>query len=117
MPANLSSVANIEVNDRTVTIRLSTREKIAGLHGDLVIPRSRIRKAYAAANGFRELPGMRAPGTGLPTIIAMGTWRGKGKTYSNVTRGEALVLDLRDHEYTRAVITTPDARAIAAQLG
>ena len=33
----------------------------------------------AVQQPFRELSGLRAPGTGLPGVIALGTWRGRGQ--------------------------------------
>jgi hypothetical protein len=54
---------------------------------------------------------MRAPGTGLPEVIAVGTRRGGfGKDFAAVHgRGPAVVVELDNCEFERLVVTMDDA--------
>ena len=57
------------------------------------------------------LRGIRAPGTGLPKVIAIGTRRGGfGKDFAAVHgKGPAVVVELENTEYGRLVVTADDA--------
>ena len=62
--------------------------------------------------------GFRAPGTGVPGLIALGTWRGRrGRQFWNVRRGRrVLVIDLRGSGLTRLVLQIPEPEAVAERL-
>ena len=64
----------------------------------------------AVEDPWTELRGIRAPGTGLPGVIAVGTRRGPfGKDFAAVHgKGAGVVVELRDHEFERLVLTVPD---------
>ena len=65
-----------------------------------------------------ELRGWRAPGTGVPNVIAVGTRRGGfGKDFAAVHgTGPAVVVELDGAEYGRLVLTADDAEAAAAPV-
>ncbi len=69
----IESVQNIE-------LFLSTWEKIASLHGNLVASKSDLISRKVVEKPFRSglLKGVRAPGTGIPFYILLGTMRYKG---------------------------------------
>ena len=69
-------------------------------------------------DAWPELRGMRAPGTGLPGVIAVGTRRGGfGKDFAAVHgKGPAVVVELAGTEFGRLVVTTDDADATAAAI-
>lgn len=109
----------VQVGETVVVLHLSTLERLGALHGDVVIPRPSIRSARVAANPWSELRGLRAPGTGWPGRIALGTWRGRfGRDFFAVFgREPAVVLELRDQRFARVVVSVPDPGAIVAALG
>jgi hypothetical protein len=61
---------------------------------------------------------MRAPGTGWPGVIALGTRRGSfGKDFAAVSRDRpAVVLELDDAEFSRLVLCVADPDAAAAAV-
>jgi hypothetical protein len=67
---------------------------------------------------FRDLRGIRAPGTGLPGVIALGTWRYRGgKDFAALYRGgPALVIELDGAEYRRLLVSAHDAVALREEL-
>ena len=96
--------------------------------------RSRRPRASTATSGSRsravtavrvvgdawpELRGIRAPGTGVPEVIAVGTRRGGfGKDFAAVHgKGPAVVVELEGAEYGRLIVTSDDAAAVAAAIG
>jgi len=60
---------------------------------------------------------MRAPGTGVPGTLAVGTWRGGfGKDFAVVHgHGPGVVVEVAGEEYVRLLVST-DADVIATHL-
>ena len=110
----LSGVASVDLQGDEVVIRLTPIEKLGALHGDLSVPRAAVRAVDIEPQPFSKLRGLRAPGTGWPGRIALGTWRKRGgkKDFVAVYRGRpAVVLTLDDDAgYDRLVISvdSPD---------
>lgn len=115
-------MADVAFLDDVVVVRLSPWEKVGALHGDFTVPRRAVLSVRVTDTPFRELRGIRAPGTGFPGLIALGTFRGRRRKpdFCAVYRGRpALVIDL-DPEFAafeRLMLSTraPDriAEAIA----
>jgi hypothetical protein len=94
-------------------------EKLEAVHGNLALPTADITSVRAVRNPWPELRGIRAPGTGIPRVLAAGTRRGSfGKDFSVVHgAGEAVVVELNDEAaYHRLVVTMPDSAAVAARI-
>jgi hypothetical protein len=103
-------MAKLIINDRNVTVSLSVVEKLEALHGDVTVPRSAVAQVRTVPDGMVEVHGLRAPGTGLPGVIKVGTWRNReGNTFA-VCHGRrpAIVLDLVGASYNRLVVTLDD---------
>ncbi|MGB8963636.1 MAG: hypothetical protein WCC38_16990 [Pseudonocardiaceae bacterium] len=103
-------MAKLIINDRDVTVSLSAVEKLEALHGNVVVPRSAVAQVRTVLNGMVEVHGLRAPGTGLPGVIKVGTWRSREGTTFGVCHGcrSAIVLDLVGAPYDRLVVTLDD---------
>jgi hypothetical protein len=69
-------VAQLLVTDDVVTVSLSAIEKAEAVHGDVSVPRTAVVSAQVVPDGMDEVHGLRVPGTGLPGVIMVGTWRG-----------------------------------------
>jgi hypothetical protein len=104
-------------NDELV-LRLSRWEKLGAFHDDIRVPRSAVQSVSVSPRPFKELRGMRAPGTGWPGLIALGTWRGSGgRDFVALYRGKAAVIVvLRDAPYQRLLVSADDAEAVAAAI-
>lgn len=111
-------MAQIGITDSEVTVSLSVAEKVEALHGDVTVPRSAVAGAQAVPDGMVEVHGLRMPGTGLPGVIMVGTWRGPDGVTFAVCHGErpAVVLDLKGASYDRLVVTVDDPDATASEL-
>jgi len=90
----------------------------AYVRGDGVVPLSKIRFVRATNDPWAEVRGVRAPGISLGHRIALGTRRHKlGKDFVAVYgNGPAVVLELADFEFSRFVISDPDAESVAAEI-
>src|ERR1700722_18111724 len=97
---------------------MSEVEKFEAMHADVRVPLNTVRTVRVADDAWPELRGIRAPGTGIPGVIAVGTRRGSfGKDFAVVHgRERAIVVELDGAAYSRIILTTPDADNIAADV-
>src|SRR5688572_15303743 len=73
-------VAKLIMEQQDLVVRLSLLEKVGAFRrGDVRVPKSSVRDVRVTVRPFAELRGFRAPGTGVPGLIALGTWRQRGR--------------------------------------
>jgi hypothetical protein len=113
-------VAELQVEGDELVLHMTTLEKAEGFHGDIRVPLSSVRAVRTEPTAWsqRVLRGMRAPGTGMPKVVMVGTRRGDfGKDFAAVHgTGPAVVVDMVGAEYHRFVVTADDAGAVAVRL-
>lgn len=111
-------MGSLIVEGDQLVLRLSWLEKLAGFRDDVRVPRPAVREVRYAPDAWSELRGIRAPGTGWPGVIAVGTRRGSGVKDFAVVHGKrpAVVVELDGAEYDRLVVTADDADAEATEL-
>ena len=111
-------MATLRVESTDLVLRLSRWEKLGGLHGDIRVPRSAVEDLRVSRKPFGDLRGIRAPGTGLPRRIALGTWRYRGgKDFAALYGGKpAVIVRLREGPFQRLLVSAEDADAVAAAL-
>ena len=90
-------------------LKLSMWEKIGGLHKDLVISKDLLVKKTVFQNPWTKevLKGVRAPGTGIPYVILLGSMRYKGgKDFTAIyKRRPVTVYEFKDSTYKRWIVT------------
>ena len=111
-------MADLEVEGDELVLHLRAIEKAEGAHGDIRVPLSTVTAVRSVDDPWPELRGIRAPGTGLPNVIAVGTRRGDfGKDFAAVHgKGPAVVVELAGAAYGRLVVTADDAAARATSI-
>ncbi len=111
-------MADWEIDGDRLALRLTGEEHLEGMHRDVVVPRSSVAAVRVTEDVWSELRGIRAPGTGIPGVIAVGTRRGSfGKDFAVVHgKGRGVVVELTDQPFARIVITTPDPEEVVARL-
>jgi hypothetical protein len=111
-------VATLVVEGSEVIVKMAEIEKFEAVHTDVHVPLSAVRAVRVVDDAWPELRGIRAPGTGIPGVIAVGTRRGSfGKDFAVVHGKEmAVVIDLDGASYARLIVTTPDATNVAEAI-
>ena len=115
-------MAQLTIEGDDLVVRMNALEKLGAFHGDVRVPLRAVRNVRASEAPYRELRGIRAPGTGWPGRIAIGTRRYRGgKGFACVVgKQPAVVVELEDAAYGRLVVGSQDpdgdARRIAAAL-
>jgi len=114
----LDGMADLTVDGNELVLHLHAVEKAEGFHADIRVPLTAVDSVRAVDDAWPELRGIRAPGTGVPDVIAVGTRRGGfGKDFAAVHgRGQAVVVELTGAEYGRLVLTCDDAPGVATKV-
>jgi hypothetical protein len=111
-------VAELRAEGDELVVHMGPLEKAEAFHGDLRLPLSAVTEVRVVDDPWPELRGIRAPGTGLPGVIAVGTRRGNfGKDFAAVHgKGPAVVVGLEGAEFGRLVLMSNDAAATASAV-
>ena len=104
-------MADLQIQGDQLVLHLRALEKAEGAHGDIRVPLTAVTAVRSVDDPWSELRGIRAPGTGVPNVIAVGTRRGKfGKDFAAVHgKGPAVVVELEGSDYGRMIATLDDA--------
>lgn len=110
-------MAQIQLMDTGIKVKLSVWEKIGALHGDLFIPVTSLRGAVLAEKSWYRGLGARIPGTFVPFLAIYGTYRWKNRDFAAWHRGQqVLQLNLSGKPYSRLFIGVADAAALADEI-
>ena len=111
-------MADLYVDGDELVLHMRALEKAEGVHGDIRVPFSAVTAVRSVDDAWPELRGLRAPGTGVPNVIAVGTRRGSfGKDFAAVHgKGPAVVVELDGRRVQRLVVTADDAAARARAI-
>jgi hypothetical protein len=112
----------LQLSDDALTIALEGWERVWALRRRVIIPRAKIVHAEWHAEPFAIHASLRLAGTGLPRVIAAGTFFGQGMKQflylrrphglRRVTAENALVLDLHGMFYGRVVLSSSEEDAV-----
>jgi hypothetical protein len=114
-------MAELAIHEDELVVRLSPLERVAALHRDIRVPLAAVQAVCAEPDPWAALRGMRAPGTGLPGVMAFGVRRmtGARPDFAAVWgRRPAIRIELvPGSQFGRLVITVtdPDATMIAVR--
>lgn len=112
-------MAELVIEGSDLVVRLSRFEKVGALRGDVRVPLSSISDVGVAAESGRARRGLRAPGTGLPSVLYLGNWwhRGGWDFLAIQPRKPAVRVDLTPGgRYVRLLVTVPDPERTAAKI-
>ena len=103
-------MAKLEVKDEFVLLNLSKLEALGACHRSLKMPLSELLEVEFEENPWtnKTMRGMRAPGTGIPYIIMLGTLRNlKGwKAFCAIyKRKPVAVLNWKSGQFNQWIIT------------
>jgi hypothetical protein len=102
-------MARVLEEGNNLKLSLSFWEKIGGVHKDLVVSKDTLLKKTVHQNPWSKevLRGVRAPGTGIPYVVLLGTMRFKGgKDFTAIyKRKPVTVYEFKDCSFKRWIVT------------
>jgi hypothetical protein len=104
-------VARLVVDGNDLVVRLSLLEKLGAFAGhDPRVLVTSVQIVRVSEDPWRDLRGMRAPGTGFPGVIMLGTTRGRGVRDFAAVYGHrrGVVVELKGATWTRFLISCRD---------
>jgi hypothetical protein len=107
-------MADLVVDGHELVVRLSLLERLGALRGsDVRLPLTAVARVRVTESPWREVRGIRAPGTGIPWLMALCTLRGSGfRDFAAIYgRRPAVVVEATGAQYQRLVISRTDADA------
>jgi len=106
-------MASLQADSDTLTLVLSRAEKLQALHSDLTVPLVHVVSIEPVADLWSQLRGIRAPGTGIPRRLLLGTTRYQGGRDFCIARFNTagIVVTLRDEAFSRLLVSTPSLDA------
>jgi hypothetical protein len=111
-------MARVAIEGDELVVRLRWLEKLGAFRSNVRVPLAAIRDVRVATHPWAELRGIRAPGTGFPGLISLGTRRGRsGKDFAAVyRRTAAVVIELEGAGFRRLVVSAADPEGMAARV-
>jgi hypothetical protein len=94
-------------------------ERVGALRGGMRIPLDRIREVRVSEQPFAAIRGLRAPGTAIPGVVALGTWRSRrhGRSFVAAYRGRpALVIEFDGGSVDRVIVSIDDAAQLRDRI-
>lgn len=112
-------MASLRVHPDRLEIQLSPAEKALALRReDISVPRSAIRSVTITDDPWIWIRGIRAPGSLVPLVLAVGTWKFHGGKDFLVIKNkrQAVIIDIADGEYARHIVSTNHAADLVRAL-
>lgn len=111
-------MARLLIEKENLHLSLSGWEQFGSLHADIRVPLRHVVKVEVSDSPWRLLRGIRAPGTGLPRVIMLGTmrWNKKKDFCAIYRRRPVVVVHLRDEAFARLIVTSDQAESTALRL-
>ena len=112
-------MAILVVEGADVVVRLSWLERLGACRrSNPRAPLANVKEIRAIENGWTEVRGIRAPGTGIPDVIMLGTTRRRGgKDFDAIYRtGLTAVVEFEGAEWGRFAVSHEDAWRMANKV-
>jgi hypothetical protein len=111
-------MAMVEREGVVLRVKLRWWERLGALHGDLRVPLNAMTAIGVSDMPWREIRGLRAPGTAIPRLVALGQFRTRrSRDFVAAYRHRpAVVIQLQGAKFNRVIVSVNDPEAVAANL-
>lgn len=103
-----------------LVLKLSTLEKVEGVHGDISVPISSVQNVTVLDDVIHEVHGIKFPGARLPGVFAMGTFISReGKAFALVHHKtkRGLKITLTNESFDILIVGVDEPEKVSASLG
>ena len=113
-------MAELFREEDTLVLRLSTLEKVEGVHGDIRVPVSSVQSVTVLDDVIHAVHGLKMPGSRLPGVFAMGTFVSREGTVFAIVHHQTkrgLKVNLNGATYDALIIGIDDPEGLVSSLG
>jgi hypothetical protein len=115
-------MADLSRRGDELVLSLSNAEQVEALHGDLRVPVASVRSVQVLDDARKAMHGMRAPSTGLPGLLSIGTFHRDGHrafvvVHHSRPRGLRVALSGAGIDYDELIVGLDNPETVAASLG
>ena len=107
-------MATLTKTPRGLNVVLSGKEEFFGLKKSFEIPWEQVLNIASVSDLWEHRRGIRAPGTGFPGVIMLGTTRYQGHKDFNAIYGHkpGVVITLNGNEFSRVLLTRSEQEPV-----
>jgi hypothetical protein len=112
-------MATVTVDGPDLVVRLSWKEKLGAVHGDVRVPVSSVQAATVELTPWNLIRGVKFAGTGIPGRTALGVRQSReGKDFTAVHPDQPAVrIDLDEKSpYSRLIVSVPNPEDTVAAV-
>jgi hypothetical protein len=110
-------MARLVAEGRALLVRMNPLEVLGALHGPVRVPLASVTDLDATNDVWSELRGLRVPGTGIPGLVALGTWRYSGsKDFVAVYGRSGVVVTLSGSSWSRLLVSSREPRRVCQRI-
>ncbi len=111
-------MAHLRVDGSDLVVALNRMEELGAMHGTIRVPVANVTSVDVSDALWDELLGMRMPGTGIPGVIALGSWRySGGKDFVAVYGRRGVVITLSGAEWNRLILSSRNPHRLSRHVG
>lgn len=110
-------MARLSVNGSELVVGMNPLEALGAMHGAVRVPLAAIADLDSSASLWDALRGHRMPGTGIPGVIALGTWRYRdGKDFVAVYGTHGVIVTLTGSSWSRLLVSSRAPRNLCHEI-
>ena len=113
-------MAELVREGESLVLRLTTAEKMEGVHGDIRVAASSVQSVMVVDDVIHAVHGLKMPGSRVPGVFAMGTFLSGGArvfaiVHHKTKRG--VKVSLRNADFDALIVGADDPEALVSALG
>ncbi|WP_067618001.1 hypothetical protein [Alicyclobacillus acidiphilus] len=114
-------MAELIREENTIVLRMSTLEKLEGVHGDIRVAVSTVQSVTVLDDVIHAVHGVKMPGSRIPGVFAMGTFvsNNEGTSFAMVhhQHKRGLKITLKGAPYDALIVGVDDPEKVVRSLG
>ncbi len=113
-------MAELILDGIDLVLKLSTLEKVEGVHGDIRVPLSSVQSISVVEDVIHAVHGIKMPGSRLPGIFAMGTFISGNHTIFAIVHHQnkrGVQVRLQGAKYDALIVGVEEPETLVKDLG
>ncbi|HBQ95348.1 MAG: hypothetical protein M1294_11905 [Firmicutes bacterium] len=113
-------MAELILDGSDLVLKLSTLEKMEGVHGDIRVPLSSVQSIAIVEDVIHAVHGLKMPGSRIPGVFAMGTFMSRNNTIFAIVHHQnkrGVQVRLQGAKYDALIVGVEEPEKLMKTLG